>query len=162
MSDSSLFDSDSKVDLLRRFLNELHQAADPAKVIDDHCAWYPDLADQIRGMAEMDAALQEKTPDWTNPKFQGAGSPSGIASRAERLGPYRIVRVIARGGMGEVFEAVEDPLDRRVAVKTIRSGHSTRPDWMERFLHEREVLARLPHTHIVPIFAAGQEGDLSV
>jgi serine/threonine protein kinase/WD40 repeat protein len=160
MSDSSLSDSDSKVDLLRRFLNELHQEADPAKVIDDHCARYPDLADQIRGMAEMDAVLQEKTPDWTTPRLRSDGAPSGIATRAERLGPYRIVRVIARGGMGEVFEAVEEPLDRRVAVKTIRSGHSTRPDWMERFLHEREVLARLHHTHIVPIFAAGQEGDL--
>src|SRR5207247_1347689 len=44
--------------------------------------------------------------------------------------------------------------------KTIRSGRNTSPDWMHRFLHEREILARLHHTHIVPIFAAGQEGDL--
>jgi serine/threonine protein kinase len=159
MSDSSLSNSDSKLDLLRRLLNELQDATDPARLIDDQCARYPDLAEQIRVMAEMDAALQ-KTPDWTNPRLRDDGVLSGIATRAERLGPYRIVGVIARGGMGEVFEAVEEPLNRRVAVKTIRSGHSTRPNWMQRFLHEREVLARLHHTLIVPIFAAGQEGDL--
>jgi serine/threonine protein kinase len=160
MSDSTYSDSDSDLDILRRFLSELQAATDPAKVVEDHCARHPELADQIRGMAEMDAALQEQTPDWTNPRFRVDGVPAGVATRAERLGPYRIVRVIARGGMGEVFEAVEEPLDRRVAVKTIRSGDNTRPDWMQRFLHEREVLARLHHTHIVPIFAAGQEGDL--
>ena len=64
MSDSSLSDSDSKLDLLRRLLNELQDATDPARLIDDQCARYPDLAEQIRVMAEMDAALQ-KTPDWT-------------------------------------------------------------------------------------------------
>ncbi len=160
MSGSSFSENDPNFDVLRRFLNELQDAADPAKVVDDQCARYPDLAEQIRGLAEVDAALQEKTPDWPGPRFSVDGAPAAVATRIERLGPYRIVRVIARGGMGEVYEAVEEPLDRRVAVKTIRSGHATRPDWMERFLHEREVLARLHHTHIVPIFAAGQEGDL--
>jgi serine/threonine protein kinase/WD40 repeat protein len=160
MSDSSLSDNDPRLDALRLFLDELHAASDPVQVVADHCARYPELADRIRGMAEIDAALQEKTPTWSIHKGGSDGATGIAVAQGGRLGPYRIVRVIARGGMGEVFEAVEEPLDRRVAVKTIRSGRNTRPDWMQRFLHEREVLARLHHTHIVPIFAAGQEGDL--
>ena len=62
--------------------------------------------------------------------------------------------------MGEVYEAEEDVLHRRVAVKTIRPGKATDPALLERFDRERRVLARLHDTHIVPIFATGKEGDL--
>ena len=78
-----------------------------------------------------------------------------------RLGDFRIVRQIARGGMGAIYEAVQEPFQRRVAVKTIRGDRRhVSAGARERFLREQEVLARLHHTHIVPIHAGGQDGDL--
>ncbi|MFI5455557.1 MAG: WD40 repeat domain-containing serine/threonine protein kinase [Isosphaerales bacterium] len=62
--------------------------------------------------------------------------------------------------MGEVYEAVEEPLARRVAVKTIRRSQATSASLLLRFDRERRTLARLHHTNVVPIFATGCEGDL--
>ena len=160
MSDTSLSDNDPRINILRHVLERLRGEPDPAAFLADQCNRHPDLADQIRGMAEIDDALRQKTSTWSTRMSDPDGSRGFAPTQGDRLGPYRIVRVVARGGMGEVYEAIEEPLDRRVAVKTIRSGRSTRPDWMQRFLHEREVLARLHHTHIVPIFAAGEQDKL--
>jgi serine/threonine protein kinase len=64
--------------------------------------------------------------------------------------------------MGRLYEAVQEPLGRRVAVKTIRGDlRRASPEAEAKFLNEQHALARLHHTHIVPIFTAGQEGDLS-
>ena len=62
--------------------------------------------------------------------------------------------------MGEVYEAVEEPLGARVAVKTIRRSQATSASLLLRFDRERRTLARLHHTNVVPIFATGCEGDL--
>lgn len=75
----------------------------------------------------------------------------------ERLGEFRIIRRVARGGMGDLYEAVQEPLGRRVAVKTIRSGR-TSPAAEQRFFREQRILARLHQTHIVPIHTAGRAG----
>jgi serine/threonine protein kinase/WD40 repeat protein len=78
-----------------------------------------------------------------------------------RLGDFRILRRIAIGGMGEIYEAVQEPLGRRVAVKVMRGDHRLlSPSRQARFLREQQVLAELHHTHIVPIHAAGREGTL--
>ena len=75
-----------------------------------------------------------------------------------RLGDFYLRREIARGGMGVIYEAVQEPLGRRVAVKVIRRKQIS-PSARERFLREQKVLARLHQSHIVPIFAAGSEGS---
>jgi eukaryotic-like serine/threonine-protein kinase len=63
--------------------------------------------------------------------------------------------------MGAIYEAVQEPFHRRVAVKTIRSDRRRlAAGARDRFLREQEVLARLHHTHIVPIHAGGEDGDL--
>src|SRR5207244_1485000 len=61
--------------------------------------------------------------------------------------------------MGEVYKAVEEPLGRHVAIKTIRRQADNR-SFSKRFDRERRILARLHHTNIVPIYATGVEGDL--
>jgi serine/threonine protein kinase/outer membrane protein assembly factor BamB len=74
-----------------------------------------------------------------------------------RLGDFRIVREIGRGGMGVVYEAEQVSLGRRVALKVLRLGAVTDPEAMQRFQREAETVARLHHTNIVPIFAVGCE-----
>src|SRR5262245_60797119 len=66
-----------------------------------------------------------------------------------RIGPYRLARLVGRGGMGAVYEAVRDDaqFQQQVAIKLIKRGMDT--DFIrERFLRERQILASLDHPHI--------------
>ncbi|MGE3821343.1 MAG: serine/threonine-protein kinase, partial [Isosphaeraceae bacterium] len=136
---------------LERFERELMDASDPAAVLKRYREEFPDLADMLGKIAEAIAMLQ------VTPPGQGHFEPE--PTLPERFGPYKVVRSIGRGGMGEVFEAIEEPLGRRVAIKTLRR-HPTTPSLLRRFDRERRTLARLHHTNVVPIYATGSEGDL--
>jgi len=132
------------------FLKDLDAAGDPEKLVGEYAARYPHLLDELRAMAGMRGALDRSR----RPQEDDEPPP-------ERLGDFRIVRRIAHGGMGEIYEAIQEPLNRRVAVKVIRGRHRhlTGPP-QRRFLREQNVLAQLHHTHIVPIHSAGGEGPL--
>jgi serine/threonine protein kinase/tetratricopeptide (TPR) repeat protein len=73
-----------------------------------------------------------------------------------RLGPYRVIRELGRGGMGIVFEAVrdDDTFQKRVAVKVVPTAAYS-DDFLERFRQERQVLARLEHPHIARLLDGG-------
>lgn len=71
----------------------------------------------------------------------------------ERIGRYRIVREVGRGGMGVVYEAEQDHPRRRVALKIVRRGFATRQT-LRRFEHEVRVLGRLDHPGIAHIYEA--------
>jgi serine/threonine protein kinase/WD40 repeat protein len=151
------------LEILGRCLEDLEGAPDKAAVIGDYCARYPNLEVQIRDLARVGQVLGETTSWGDHPPGHpdaNDGRIAGSASPPTRFGPYKVIGTIGRGGMGEVYEAEEDVLHRRVAVKTIRPGKATDPALLERFDRERRVLARLHDTHIVPILATGQEGDL--
>jgi eukaryotic-like serine/threonine-protein kinase len=76
------------------------------------------------------------------------GHPAGI-------GPYRILRVLGRGGMGLVYEAEQlEPFRRLVAVKVIRHGMDTR-EVLARFESERQALAVMDHPNIAKALDAG-------
>jgi serine/threonine protein kinase/WD40 repeat protein len=78
----------------------------------------------------------------------------------EHLGPYKVLRLLACGGMGKVYEATDGRLKRRLAVKTIRVDRAGVPRLLERFKSEGRVLARLHHTNIIPIYDSGEEDGL--
>jgi eukaryotic-like serine/threonine-protein kinase len=78
----------------------------------------------------------------------------------ERVGPYRVKRLIGRGGMGDVYEAERDDeqFRRQVAIKIIKRGMDT--DFVrDRFLRERQILASLDHPHIARMFDGGATAD---
>lgn len=86
---------------------------------------------------------------------------SGSPALPERIGPYRILRELGRGGMGVVYLAErDDPQFRqRIALKLVRGDPLASPALVQRFLAEREVLASLDHPHIVRFFDGGITPD---
>ncbi len=77
-----------------------------------------------------------------------------------RIGPYRLTRLVGRGGMGAVYEAVRDDgqFRQQVALKIIRRGMDT--DFVrDRFLRERQILASLDHPHIARLLDGGATPD---
>jgi eukaryotic-like serine/threonine-protein kinase len=78
----------------------------------------------------------------------------------ERLGIYRIVREIGRGGMGSVYLALRDDREyqKEVAIKIVRRGMDT-ADVLKRFRYERQILAGLEHPYIARLFDGGSTPD---
>ena len=79
------------------------------------------------------------------------------AAIPRQLGEYTIVREIGRGGMGVVYEAVQQPLGRSVALKVLPPFPSCKPGQVRRFQLEARAAARLHHTNIVPVYSVGEE-----
>jgi serine/threonine protein kinase/WD40 repeat protein len=143
MSDNSdtflLLDS-----LTEDFVARLRRGEAPA--LEDYTRHYPHLADQI-------CRLFPTLIDIESSRGQAAQAP------VRQIGDYRIIRELGRGGMGIVYEAEQAHLGRRVALKVLPgSGHD--PKRSERFRREAAVAAQLHHTNIVPVFEAGQDGDV--
>ncbi|MFP5288622.1 MAG: serine/threonine-protein kinase, partial [Thermoanaerobaculia bacterium] len=75
------------------------------------------------------------------------------------IGPYRVLRRLGAGGMGEVFLAWDPRLEREVAIKRIRTGTGDDPERQERFRREARVTAGLNHPAIVQVFDVITKGD---
>src|SRR5262245_6040202 len=73
---------------------------------------------------------------------------------------YRIVRLLGRGGMGAVFQAIHTVMDRPVALKVMRSDLTENAAAVERFRREVKAAAQLHHPNIVTAYDAEQVGNL--
>ncbi len=80
-----------------------------------------------------------------------------------RIGQHRLVRRLGDGGMGIVYEAVEDGSNRAVAIKLMRQAVMTAKQ-LRRFQRESTFLSRLAHPHVAQVFEAGThaEGSLAI
>ncbi|HEX7029371.1 MAG TPA: serine/threonine-protein kinase, partial [Gammaproteobacteria bacterium] len=77
----------------------------------------------------------------------------------DRIGPYRILQRLGEGGMGIVYAAEQrEPMRRRVAIKVLRGGYSSR-EVLARFDVERQALALMNHANIARILDAGTTAD---
>ena len=65
---------------------------------------------------------------------------------------YKIEKELGRGGMATVYLAVQENLDRRVALKIMSPALLVDPSFASRFLREAKIIARLSHPHVIPIF----------
>ncbi len=77
-----------------------------------------------------------------------------------RLGAYEIIRQIGSGGMGEVYEARDTRIDRRVALKVLSPAISGNPEFVERFWREVRIASALDHPNLVTIFDLGDIGGV--
>ncbi|HWC88636.1 MAG TPA: protein kinase, partial [Pirellulales bacterium] len=74
-----------------------------------------------------------------------------------RLGGYRILERIGGGGMGDVFKAIDEGLQRVVAIKVLPAELARHPDFVRRFRAEATAIARLVHPNVVQVFACGED-----
>ena len=78
----------------------------------------------------------------------------------DTVGPYRITEQIGQGGMATVYKAYHANLDRYVAFKVLHSAFKEDPNFLERFRREAQIVAKLEHRHIVPVYDfAAHEGQ---
>jgi serine/threonine protein kinase/Flp pilus assembly protein TadD len=150
-------DSGSAPDVLGQVTDELleryRRGERPA--LTDYVARYPEFAEQIRELFSGLVLMED-----VRPRPQAAADIAAPARASDvpfpQLGDYRIIREIGRGGMGVVYEAEQESLGRRVALKVLPAEALRNPKHILRFQREARAAARLHHTHIVPVFGVGE------
>jgi eukaryotic-like serine/threonine-protein kinase len=89
----------------------------------------------------------------------GAEDPRMVDNARRLMARYRLVRKIAAGGMGTVHAAIDDRLDRPVAVKILEPRLADDPTFIERFKREARAAAALSHPNIANVFDFGEDGS---
>jgi serine/threonine protein kinase/WD40 repeat protein/tetratricopeptide (TPR) repeat protein len=118
---------------------------------------HPHLAAEIRDLFPALVKLENLKPvagDLTGAFVPSNGGPD--TRTPERLGDYRILREVGRGGMGIVYEAEQESMGRHVALKVLPPHSMDNPVHLERFRREARAAGRLHHTNIVPVFGVGE------
>jgi hypothetical protein len=116
----------------------------------------PDAPEGLCAACLLTAGTETLTADDTPTIESLSAGPTGDGDRlqpGELWGPYRIGRLIGRGGMGEVYEAEHLESGRQIALKVLRSRLENR-DERARFLREGQLAASISHPHTVYIFGS--------
>jgi WD40 repeat protein/serine/threonine protein kinase len=144
--------------LAEEFLARYRSGERPS--LSEYTRKYPDLAPLIREyfpamvvMEELGSVGSQASDTLPRTVMEGGKIP-------QQLGEYRILREVGRGGMGIVYEAVQESLGRHVALKVLPFHGLLTPTLLERFRREARAVARLHHTNIVPVFGVGEHAGL--
>ncbi|UCG16335.1 MAG: tetratricopeptide repeat protein, partial [Phycisphaerales bacterium] len=134
-------------------------------ILDRACADDAELRREVEAMLSADAHplrleswpgldVREGLQDETATDLTAATPPQ----MPKHVGHYSIRRVIATGGMGTVYEAVQEHPHRTVALKVLRGGIASRSA-LRRFEHESQILGRLRHPNIAQVYEAGMHDE---
>jgi len=151
MSDSGT-ERDPLEVLAAEYTDRLRKGQRPG--IEEYCARHPELAEGVRELFPTIAAAEQLKARQT--RSSGGRATLGPA-RLERLGDFRLIREIGCGGMGVVFEAEQESLGRRVAVKVLPRQMLLDEKHLKRFEREARIAAHLHHTNIVEVFGVGEQ-----
>lgn len=145
-------DSYAAVDLLASdFLARYRDGDRPS--IDEYARRHPSLGDEIRRMFPLIASVEKLKIDQ---QISSDGSATLAGRQLNRLGDFRIIQEIGRGGMGIVFEAEQESLGRSVAIKVLPKQCLLDNEALQRFQREAQMAAAMHHSNIVPIFGTGE------
>ena len=150
-------DDDDTLDrLAEEFLDRLRRGERPA--VREFAARLPERSGEVRELLSALVLVEELKPQEDETPDHGGRTPPGWRGGAvpDRLGDFRILREVGRGGMGVVYEAEQESLGRRVAVKVLTPQFVQSPQLALRFLREARSAAQLHHTNIVPVFGVGE------
>jgi len=155
-SDSS---DDLPVELSRRIVEACERfeaawkAGEPAAPEDFVANLTPFTRNRV--LAELDSLAAELQ----SAELAGQSAGDNWTNPTTHLARYQILRPLARGGMGQVSEALDRELDRLVAFKEILPAGANDPEYRRRFQIEAEITARLEHPGIIPVYNRGRMPD---
>ena len=86
------------------------------------------------------------------PPATAGSAPAEAPARVQRFHEYRILGELGRGGMGVVYKAEQETLERQVALKVILAGEAAGAEDIQRFLREAVTAAKLRHPNIVTVY----------
>jgi serine/threonine protein kinase len=144
-------------DLAEEFARRWREGEQPS--IEEYANRFPQWAAQIREVFPAVLLMEEFKP-LRKDHVPATLPPASPGPMPERLGEYRILREIGRGGMGVVYEALQETLGRPVAIKVLPTHLLDNEKLRARFRRESQAAARLHHTNIVPVFAVGEQDGL--
>ncbi len=147
MNDDATFE-----DLIESYLEMFRGGTAPD--IDDFTRLHPEHADRLAELLPLMVKMEGCAADSRRNRAAPNGEFPDLSGS-----DYRLIRRIGTGGMGEVFEAVQLSLDRKVAVKVLSSSLTSDPAQREQFENEARVIAMLHHPNIVKIYNAGVSAD---
>ena len=160
----SLTDPTSGIDrnpvemLAEEFVDRQRRGEHPS--LTEYTGKYPELAEEIRDLFPALVMMEQLKPAGPGMPGSFGGEPASpayhLASPMGRLGDYRLLREVARGGMGVVYEAVQESLGRHVALKVLPMNGRLSATQIERFQLEARSAARLHHGNIVPVHGVGE------
>jgi eukaryotic-like serine/threonine-protein kinase len=127
---------------------------------DELATRHPEHAERLRRILPSLEMMAEVGRTAIRPPQTGLSTNNAFGpppSGPFELGDYRVLRIVGRGGMGVVYEAIQLSLNRRVALKVLPFAAALDPHQLRRFQTEAQAAAQLHHTSIVPVFAVGCE-----
>ncbi len=139
--------------------------------LDVHCADDPALRDEVESLLAQDEdaaglltspigfAVQALARE-PGPSADPGDEPASLPRATVLVSRYRVDHSIGAGGMGEVYEARDQVLERSVAIKVLPAWLAASAERQERFAREARNLARLSHPHICAIHDAGVHGGM--
>src|SRR5437868_8581171 len=136
--------------LAEAFLERYRRGERPS--LSEFVARAPEHAEEIRELFPALVLMEQADPAVAPPEAR----PPHAGCPFERVGDYRLIREVGRGGMGIVYEAEQETLGRHVALKILPFTTATEPRCLARFRREARSAARLHHTNIVPVFDIGE------
>jgi len=136
-------------------------AGERAAFLAEACAADSELLKEVQAFL----SVQEQVGGFLDtPEFaaadDGAGESTSQFESNQTIGHYRIITLIGRGGMGDVYLAQDTKLHRRVALKLLRASLTQDKQRVKRFEQEACAASALSHPNILTVHDSGQEGDV--
>ena len=134
--------------------------SDRVAFLDEACQGDEDARAQVEALLRKDAATPALLDASLSELAALLPKERSTPLETDRVGSYRLIEEIGRGGMGTVYlaERDDDQYRRRVALKLVKRGMDTE-EILHRFRYERQILATLEHPHIARLYDGGMSDD---
>ncbi|MFO0812077.1 MAG: serine/threonine-protein kinase [Gemmatales bacterium] len=136
--------------LAEDFLDRYRRGERPS--LTEYARQFPDVANEVADVIQVMLMMENLGAE----QVENLEAPP----LPDKLGDYQIVRELGRGGMGVVYEAIQEQLGRHVALKVLPVASLLKTNNLERFRREAKAAARLHHTNIVPVHGVGAQDGI--